>query len=313
MFSQPQSDDACWQTLPLGRGVTICARDDNGLVAFSKPAGILSHPNDPRDQPRSLLNARYETDGEFYEFETQIPERDSKRGAKPDMPDASAASRPAGVSHSAIRNPHSAFRRLWLLNRLDSATSGVILAAGNEKLAREIRALFQQRHIGKTYVALVFGLPSEKQQTWRDRLDIQKRAGQIRARAGASAGAAAGNIPAEARMTVLRTWRDHPLADGRPLALIQLEPKTGRSHQLRVQCAKRRLPIVGDATYGDFRANRDFAKRTGEKRLFLHSLETHFDYTHEGRARAFSAKAGLPPAFLLGGWHGHSRPCQDST
>ena len=297
MFSQPQSDDAYWQTLPLGRGVTICARDDNGLAAFSKPAGILSHPNEPRDQPRSLLNARYETDGEYYEF--------GIRNSECEMPDASgAASRPAGVSHSAIRTPHSAFHRLWLLNRLDSATSGVILAAGNEKLAKEIRALFQQRHISKTYVALVLGLPSEKQQTWRDRLNIQKHAGQIRARASAGAGAGAhataGNIPAEARMTVLRTWRDHPLAGGKPLALIQLEPKTGRSHQLRVQCAKRRLPIVGDATYGDFRANRDFAKRTGEKRLFLHSLETRFDYTHEGRAHTFSAKAGLPPAFSLG-------------
>jgi 23S rRNA-/tRNA-specific pseudouridylate synthase len=67
-----------------------------------------------------------------------------------------------------------------------------------------------------------------------------------------------------------------------------------------VQCAKRRLPIVGDATYGDFRANRDFAKRAGAKRLFLHSLETRFGYTHEGRARTFAAKAGLPPAFLMG-------------
>jgi len=247
----PQPDDDYWQTLPLGRGVTLCARDASGLVAFSKPAGILSHPNEPRDQPRSLLNARYESDGEFFEWQNES--------------------------------------RLWLLNRLDSATSGVILAAGSEKLAKEIRALFQQRHISKTYVALVFGLPSEKKQIWRDRLAVQKRAGQIRT------DARAGNIPAEAHMMVLRTWRE------RSLSLIQLEPKTGRSHQLRVQCAKRRLPIVGDATYGDFRANRDFAKRTGEKRLFLHSLETRFDYTHEGRTHTFAAKADLPSAFLPGG------------
>jgi len=290
MFLQPQPDDAYWQTLPLGRGVTICARDDSGLVAFSKPAGTLSHPNEPRDQPRSLLNARYETAGEFYDCGLRI--------ADCGLADASGKSRPAAgeVSQTEIRNPQSAIhRRLWLLNRLDSATSGVILAASDEKLAKEIRALFRQRHISKTYVALVFGLPSEKKQIWRDRLAIQKRAGQIRT------DASAGNIPAEARMTVLRTWRDHPLAGGKPLALIQLEPKTGRSHQLRVQCAKRHLPIVGDATYGDFRANRDFAKRSGEKRLFLHSLETHFDYTHEGRTHTFSAKAELPAAFLLSG------------
>ena len=83
-----------------------------------------------------------------------------------------------------------------------------------------------------------------------------------------------------------------------PLALIQLEPKTGRSHQLRVQCAKRHLPIVGDATYGDFAANRAFAKRTGEKRLFLHSLETSFAYGFRGRVWHFAAKAPLPAEFV---------------
>ena len=272
-----QFDDAYWQTLPLGRGVTVCARDDRGLVAFAKPAGILSHPNESRDQARSLLDARYEPDGEFFEWPGE-----------------------SGMGwQDVIQNgthgleAHATTNRLWLLNRLDSATSGVILAAGSEKLAREIRALFKQRHVSKTYVALVFGLPSEEKQIWRDRLAVQKRAGQIRA----DARAGAGNIPAEARMTVLRTWRERE----RAISLIQLEPKTGRSHQLRVQCAKRRLPIVGDATYGDFRANRDFAKRTGEKRLFLHSLETRFDYTHEGRAHSFAARAELPGAFLAGG------------
>jgi len=256
MPSKPNDD--YWKTLPLGRGVTICARDASGLVAFSKPAGILSHPNISSDRPRSLLKTRYHTDGEFYEW----------------------------PGDTAL------LCRLWLLNRLDSATSGVILGASNEKLAQEIRALFRQRHVNKTYVALVFGLPSEKKQNWRDRLVVKNFEGEIRTEARG------GNIPAEAHMTVLRTWRDHPFADGQPVSLIQLEPKTGRSHQLRVQCAKRGLPIVGDATYGNFRANRDFAKRSRERRLFLHSLETSFDYTHEGCARTFVAKTELPPEFL---------------
>jgi 23S rRNA-/tRNA-specific pseudouridylate synthase len=66
---------------------------------------------------------------------------------------------------------------------------------------------------------------------------------------------------------------------------------------LRVQCAKRHLPIIGDQTYGDFARNREFAKATGEKRLFLHSLETSFDYEHAGRLWHFSAKAPLPVEF----------------
>lgn len=80
-------------------------------------------------------------------------------------------------------------------------------------------------------------------------------------------------------------------------SLLRLEPRTGRSHQLRVQCAKRGLPIVGDQTYGDFGLNRTLAKATGAKRLFLHSLETAFDYEFGGRKLKFKAVAPLPGEF----------------
>jgi 23S rRNA-/tRNA-specific pseudouridylate synthase len=103
---------------------------------------------------------------------------------------------------------------------------------------------------------------------------------------------AAGLIPAESQCQVVQAHRGPP-----PLALLQLVPKTGRSHQLRVQCARRHLPIVGDQTYGDFRRNREFARRTGWKRLFLHSLETSFEYEFGGRRCAFQAKAPLPEEF----------------
>lgn len=244
--------DNFWSTLPLGRGVGLLGVDGNGLAAFGKPAGTLSHPNEPGDEPRSLLQARYDKVSECFVW-----------------PDS--AEQPGG--------------KLWLLNRLDSATSGLLLAANTEALAVEIRALFQKRRIKKVYNALVFGTPRAEKEVWRDRLSVEKRDGHIRTVAG-------GNIPAEAHMRVLRA-----LTGARPLALIELEPKTGRSHQLRVQCAKRRLPIVGDGTYGDFRANREFAKATGIKRLFLHSLHTEFDYVWKERAQHFEATAPLPDAF----------------
>lgn len=243
--------DPFWSTLPLGREVAIVQRDPNGLVALAKPAGVLSHPNDSKDEARSLLTTRYQPEGEFFEWKKE----NGKAG------------------------------RLYLLNRLDSATSGVILGASSEALAHDIRALFQRRHIRKVYNALVFGIPGAPHQVWRDQLAVQKRGGQIRTETS-------GNIPAEAHMQVLRSRRSDT-----PMALISLEPKTGRSHQLRVQCAKRHLPIIGDATYGDFRANREFAKITGNKRLFLHSLETSFEYTSGNRTYRFAAHAPLPPEF----------------
>jgi 23S rRNA-/tRNA-specific pseudouridylate synthase len=239
-------DESFWAGLPLGNGVTLLARDATGLAAFAKPAGVLSHPNGSGEERRALLRARYDMAGEFYET-------------------------PAG--------------RLWLVNRLDSATSGVMLAASDETLAATVRAQFKHRGIRKVYQALVFGVPRQAAEVWSDRLAVDKRGGRIRSSIG-------GSVPAESRMRVVRTGRGDP-----PLALLRLEPRTGRSHQLRVQCARRGLPIVGDQTYGDFRRNREFAKRAGTKRMFLHSLETSFAYEFRGAKHDFAASAPLPPEF----------------
>jgi 23S rRNA-/tRNA-specific pseudouridylate synthase len=59
------------------------------------------------------------------------------------------------------------------------------------------------------------------------------------------------------------------------------------------------LPIVGDRTYGDFRANREYVRSGGPKRMFLHSLSIAFDYEWGARLSAFSAEAPLPPEFGL--------------
>lgn len=240
-----------WEGLPLGRGVVLLRRDENGLAALSKPAGVLSHPNAPGEEPRSLLAARYDLDRECFEW-------------------TGADGAPA---------------RLWLLNRLDSATSGAILAAADGALAAAVREQFRRREIAKAYCALVFGAPRPPAQLWKDLLSVDKRGGRIRT-------GAAGRIPAESRMSLIRAGRGAP-----PLSLIRLEPLTGRSHQLRVQCARRRLPIVGDQTYGDFALNREFARRTRVKRLFLHSRETSLDYRWNGRDWRFEAEAPLPEEF----------------
>lgn len=265
-----------WASLPLGRGVSLLECDENGLAAFNKPAGVLSHPNTSADQSRALLTTRYVTEGEYFEW--------SSGGA-----DAAhgSAEHAVGGGGSAPSNSGHAVRRLWLLNRLDSATSGVILVAADGALATAIRAHFKRKQVRKVYQALVFGAPRQPIELWRDRLAVEKKAGMIRTAAGA------GHIPAECRMSVTRASRGEPR-----LSLLKLEPRTGRSHQLRVQCAQRGLPIIGDKTYGDFGRNREFARQTGLKRLFLHSLETTFDYEWRGGRFAFSARAPLPSEFL---------------
>lgn len=240
-----------WQTLPLHAQVRPIARDANGLAAFDKTAGVLSHPNGSEDEARALLTCRYDLEQQCFQWKA----------------------------------PDGGTRRLWLLNRLDSATSGVILTAADEKLAHAVREHFARKQVRKIYNALVFGHPHRKSEVWRDQVAVKRQGGQIRT-------ATVGNVPVETHFELLRhAQRTFSTA------LVRLEPRTGRSHQLRVQCAKRQLPIVGDQTYGDFALNREFAKITKTKRLFLHSLETAFTYEFGGKSFPFKASAPLPAEF----------------
>ncbi len=243
-----------WETLPLGEGVTPLTRDANGLAAFDKPAGLLSHPNESKDEARSLLTCQYDKEAQCFTWT------------------------------GADGTP----QRLWLLNRLDSATSGVILTAASEKVALAVREHYAKKQVNKAYQALVFGRPQKNFEHWHDQLAVQKSHGRIRT-------ATVGNVPAQ---TIFQLVKHTQKAFS--ISLVKLEPRTGRSHQLRVQCAKRQLPIIGDQTYGNFALNREFAKMHKTKRLFLHSLETSFIYTFAGKTHSFKATAPLPREFSAG-------------
>ncbi len=240
-------------SLPLGRGVRVLAADPNGLLALEKPAQLLSHPNTARDHGKSLLRALYDLDAECYQWEG---------GADSPAPG-----------------------RLWLLNRLDSATSGVILGAVDPAVAAAVRREFAAGRVKKTYLALVFGTPRRPRESWTDSLAVERRNGKLRTRDG-------GNRRATAEAILEKRF-----SGPQDVSLITLVPGTGRTHQLRVQCARRGLPIVGDKTYGRFRANREFVRITGDKRLFLHCAATSLAYTHNGRTFRFEARAAVPDVF----------------
>jgi tRNA pseudouridine65 synthase len=146
--------------------------------------------------------------------------------------------------------------KVWLLHRLDAGTSGVILVADQEATAEEVKKAFAEHRVKKTYVALVFGWPKENEAIWRDRIEVTKEGGKARGRAGSG-------VWAEAKMKVRKKFQ----AKGGAMALLELRPGTGRTHQLRIQCANRGIPIVGDRTYGDFTKNRNSKAES----LFLHS------------------------------------------
>ncbi len=246
-----ESRPATVDSLPLGPGVRVLAANEDGLVALEKPVGVLSHPNRHEDREYALLDAHYAYDREEFGWETA---------------DGRAC-------------------RAWLLNRLDSPTSGVVLVALDEELARTIRQAFAAHRVLKTYYAIVKRAPSVPAGVWDDVLS------KTIVRAGRTIKGAQ-RVPAKARYQVVK----QPTG-GFPVCLLKLMPVTGRTHQLRIQCKRHRHPIVGDQTYGSFSFNREIAAETGEKRLMLHSAETMVNYAFKGESRHFTARSPLPPEF----------------
>jgi len=128
-----------------------------------------------------------------------------------------------------------------LVHRLDRDTSGVLLLARNRQAASHLTALFRGRDMRKIYWAVVVGRPQEEEGDIR--LKLAKRIG----RPGEG----------EERMVVdekegepARTlYRLLDTAGGK-VSLLELEPLTGRTHQLRVHCQAIGTPILGDGKYG---------------------------------------------------------------
>ncbi len=240
--------------LPLAHTARV-ATVAGKLLALEKPAGIMTHPNKEVDRNYSLLRAAYDPGRECYHWEP----------AAPDAP-----------------------KELFLLNRLDSPTSGLVLAALDEETAAAGRRAFAKGEVQKTYYALVLGQPRPNRGTWVDRLarlPSGRGGGGVRvvvSRAG----------PGQLAETRFECVESHGHA-GALLSLLRLEPVTGRTHQLRVQCGAHGYPIVGDATYGDFPFNREFGRRTGHKRLFLHAASLRIPSLN------FAAESPLPREFRV--------------
>jgi 23S rRNA pseudouridine1911/1915/1917 synthase len=127
---------------------------------------------------------------------------------------------------------------LGIPHRLDRPVSGVVLFARNTKAARRLAEQFQQHQVRKIYWAVVEGEVEPPEGVWEDwlrKLSEEARTLVVQ--------------PHEpgARHAVLR-YRTLGSAPGR--TFLEIEPETGRMHQIRVQAAARGWPVYGDALYG---------------------------------------------------------------
>jgi tRNA pseudouridine65 synthase len=161
-------------------------------------------------------------------------------------------------------------QRVYTIHRLDKGTSGVLAFGLDPDTARECSAIFAQRTATKTYVALVRGWPPTEGLIDRALVAIEdERIGPQSAEPRASLTAfrriAAYELPV--RVDRYPTSR---------YALVELEPHTGRRHQLRRHLSRESHPIVGDSTYGKGRHNRLFRELFGVNRLLLACTRLEF-------------------------------------
>ncbi|HQU08414.1 MAG: hypothetical protein B7X06_00250 [Verrucomicrobia bacterium 21-51-4] len=178
---------------------------------------------------------------------------------------------------------NGAARCCTLLHRLDSATSGLVLVAIDAQIAQWVLKAWELGKVKKIYAALVKGRPRAIPTVWVDSLE-KSRSGQGRLRV-----VAGGRAQAKTTFKWIRSDNNRL-----GLSLLELNPLTGRTHQLRVQCALHGCPIVGDRTYGDFDFNRRMAQATGFKRLALHAQRLELELPSGER---FSVQSALPEAF----------------
>lgn len=134
-----------------------------------------------------------------------------------------------------------------LCHRLDWGTEGLLLFAKTGETLRTLTEMIRNHEVVKTYRCVVLGTPSPPEGEWRDYLWKDAKQKRVYARKMLSPGAKI----ALSRYKVLRSSK------GR--SLLEIELITGRTHQIRVQCASRGHPIVGDGKYGKARGNGEMA------------------------------------------------------
>lgn len=156
---------------------------------------------------------------------------------------------------------------VWPVHRLDKGTSGVLLFALSAQVAGAVSSLFESNEgIAKTYRAVVRGWPPAEGVIDHP---LTRLADDMRATARALT-----VQPARTRFRTLGRWAV-PLPYGdfaqTRCALLELQPETGRRHQLRRHCKHIGHPIIGDATHGKGPLNRALAGWLGLQRLWLHA------------------------------------------
>jgi len=211
--------------------------EDGYLLAIDKPSGLLVH-SDGRSEEKTLV--------------------DWICDHYPELKD---------VGEPEILQSGEIINRPGIVHRLDRETSGVVIVAKTKEAHSFLKNQFQERTIKKKYNALVWGnFPADaKERTIES--PIGRSAGDFR-KWSAEHGAQGELREAVTEFTVL--------AQNETFAYLEVRPKTGRTHQIRVHLKSISHPVVCDKLYAP-KMVCDSAECLGFSRLALHSLSVSLE------------------------------------
>ena len=166
--------------------------------------------------------------------------------------------------------------RPGIVHRLDKMTSGLVIVAKTDAAHRHLSQQFKSREVHKTYVALVHGR-------------VENQHGEMTQPVGRDpvrrTRMKAGGIAARDALTRYRVVRRFP-----HFTLVEAEPQTGRTHQIRVHWASAGHPVVGDLTYGAPAKLRVGGREEATlSRTFLHAAKLAFAHPLTGEPLTFVA------------------------
>jgi 23S rRNA pseudouridine955/2504/2580 synthase len=203
-----------------------------------------------------------------------------------DKPAGRAVHGGSGVDFGVIeqlRAQRPKLKMLELAHRLDRETSGLLIVAKKRSALTVLHDMLREGRVEKRYFALVAGQwPNPLQHVRAPLLKYLTAEGERRVRVSEL------GKPAHSVVRLIKRWKH--------FSLLEVELKTGRTHQIRVHLSHLGFPIAGDDKYGDFSLNR-MLMGEGLRRMFLHSAKLAFDHPVKGEPLMFEAPL---PAELRG-------------